>query len=103
MLQPLQVSSNLLLPAGSLSCAISLEGRPVQRIIAVISSTSASPLEGTTIEIQGDQLFASAGGHTQLQVRLPFGVNASKAEVQVQDKQTSVKLEYAPLQAVWAL
>ena len=88
--------------AGKLSCAITLEGLPAQRIVATIGSTSGTPLRGALIQLQGDQLFATSSGHPKLQVTLPFGVDTRKAEGQLQGKQIVVKLEYAPLQVVWA-
>ena len=71
-------------------------------MVATISSTSGSPLQGAVIQLQGDQLFATSSDHPRLQVTLPFGIDASKAEGQLRGKHLVVKLEYAPLQAVWA-
>lgn len=90
------------LSAGELSCAISLEGHPVQGVVATISSTSKDALEGAVIQIQGDQLYASSLGCSKLQVMLPFGVDGSKAKGQMQGEQIIVKMQYAPLQSVWA-
>ena len=74
----------------------------MQRVVATISSTSNDAVEGAVIQIQGDQLYASSPGCSNLQVMLPFGVNGSKAKGQMQGGQIIVRMEYAPLQSVWA-
>lgn len=95
------IAKSFCLDAGQLACSVSLEGSPVQVVVAKIRSKSGPSFRECRVHTQGDQLFVKVPGHAEMQVLLPFGVDGSLSRGIVADDGINLRLAYAPIQSLW--